>query len=146
MNAALDLDGVGCTSTIKREALPDRLERAKLALEALAHLVSGLEFGAKKTRFLPHWEVESIVVTVSHPLPFNPQPGHRDTYIVETVRLAESFSKSISDALGYGYAKVYYYASKDSPVVRPQEGAEEVATPMDAVRKALDHFNDSRCG
>lgn len=145
LNVALDLDGIGCTSAVRKEEIEGREERVRLAIEALAHLVSGLSFGAKKTRFLPHWEIESLVVTISHPLPFNPQPGHSDSYIRETVKLAKGFVGSLKDTLGKGYVKIYYYMSKNSSAEKPGEGAEEASTPMDAIRKALNYIEDSKC-
>ena len=143
LNIGLDVDGVGCTSAVRKEPLKDREERIKVAVEALAHLVASMGFGAKKTRFLPHWEIESMVVTISHPLPFNPRPAHHDDYIVETVRAVAAYNDLLK-AVG-GFAKAYYYTAPRSKAAIPEGEEARVRDPISAVMKALDYTERSKC-
>ncbi len=147
LNMALDVDGIGCLSAIKKEELEERRERQEVAIEALAHLVAGLGFGAKKSRFLPQWEVESLVVTVSHPLPFNPVPAHRDDYMIETKEFAESLESEMKKIFKdeESYVKIIYYKSKNSPAQVPEEKAEKAKTPLDAILAAKENIKDSKC-
>jgi CRISPR-associated protein Csa2 len=146
LNVALDIDGIGCTSAVKKEALDNRDLRLEVALEALAYLISGPGFGAKRSRFLPHWEVESLVVTVSHPLSFNPVPAHDDNYIVRTVKFASKLEEETRLFLGENsYVKVFYYKSEGSPVKEPERGAERAETPLDAVLLSKKFLKDSKC-
>ncbi len=143
LNIGLDIDGIGCTSAVKKEPLSDRDERIKIAVEALAHLVASMGFGAKKTRFLPHWEIESLAVTISHPLPFNPRPGHYDDYIVETAKAVGSYNNLVEKV--NGFAEAYYYIAPKSSASPPEAGAEKVSDPISAVMKVLDHLEKSSC-
>ena len=140
---ALDLDGVGCTSAIRREVLSDKRERMEIALDALAILIGNMQWGAKKSRFLPHWQVESLVATISHPLPFNPSPGHGDDYIVDTVRRARTYEGLLKDL--DGYVEVYYYVRDGSPVNEPDSGAVKVQDPVEAILKARNRLDDAGC-
>jgi len=138
VSMALDVDGVGKTSTIKVEELPDRKKRVEAAIETLAMLVANMGWGAKKTRFLPHWDIESLVVTVSHPLPFNPKPGHSPDYIAETVKTAKPYQEALKKIDENSYVKVYYYAKPGTLPEKPSEAVEK-PTPLEAVLAALQH-------
>ena len=140
---ALDLDGVGCTSAIKRECLEDKRERMEIALNALALLIGNMQWGAKKSRFLPHWQAESLVVTVSHPLSFNPTPGHDDDYILDTVRRARVYASLLQDLSGY--IDIYYYRKSGSTVKEPDSGATRVEDPVEAILRARDKLDDVEC-
>jgi len=126
LNMALDIDGIGRTSAIKVETLDDRDKRIEAALKALAILVTNLEFGAKRSRFLPQWVVESLVVTASRKYPFNPVPGHFDNYIELTKKFADSHSRTLDDEIA-----IAAYVSKDSAATTV-EGIMK-PTPMDAL-------------
>ena len=95
----------------------DRDKRIRAALNALVRLLGSLEFGAKKTRFLPHAEVESLVALVIDPLRLNALPGHRRDYIARTVELAESLQKRFPETT----VAIHYYADDESPVEKPAE-------------------------
>ncbi len=142
VNMALDVDGVGRTSAVRIEDLPDRKKRVEASVRALATLIANMGWGAKKTRFLPHWDIESIVVTVSHPLPFNPKPGHSPDYISETIRVAESYQKALKKIDEESYVKIYYYAKTG---VLPEKlfGAGEPNTPLDAVLATLEQIKET---
>ncbi len=121
LTLALDLDGIGVASTgelgEKRVCLEDRSKRISVALRALMRLIASSEFGAKKSRFLPHTEVESIVATLVHPIRFNALAGHYDKYIEQTILLLESISKNYGDTL---LAELHYYISPHGTAKKPR--------------------------
>ncbi len=143
VSMGLDLDGIGCTGSLKREPLEDKMERMKTALEALAALIGNAQWGANRSRFLPHWDIESLVAVVSHPLPFNPAPGHYKRYILDTVARASRYRRIVS-RLG-GYVEVYYYVNNGAPVDEPRDGAVRVEDPIDAVLSVEDKLEDASC-
>ncbi len=97
-SATLDLSGIGVTSNCDKsdgsklicEKLDgrERLERARLAILALAELVKGGVFGGKQSSYRPHWMPLSIVISISRPLRFMTAPAHKHEYIRETYELA----------------------------------------------------------
>ncbi len=96
ISAAIDLSRIGFTSMIKRELVVSReekLRRVEAALNALYVTVGQGAFGAKLSRFLPDYQVLSMVVAVSRDIPFNVKSGHRRTYIKDTARSAEIFAR-----------------------------------------------------
>lgn len=144
----LDLDYVGCYASASggwRE-LADARKRREAAVTALAMLVEGMLWGAKKSRFMPSAVPESLVVTVSHPFPFNPTPGHRDDYIVDTIRRAKGFLEAAKNASSEAFIEVYYYMSADSAALKPEAGAKAVETAAQAVLAALKHVDKAKCG
>jgi CRISPR-associated protein Csa2 len=97
-SATLDLSGIGVTSNCDKnvgdklvcEKLDgrERLERARLAILALAELVKGGVFGGKQSSYRPHWIPLSVVISISRPLRFMTTPAHKHEYIRETYELA----------------------------------------------------------
>jgi len=142
LSLGLDMSGIGCLSMGRSGAVGDRRKRIEAAVRALALLVSGMGWGAKKSRFLPSYEVESLVVTISSPLPYNPAPGHSTSYIADTARHAAPYLRAV-EGLGERFVKVVYYISGRAPVEKPPkvEGVEvvEKSSPADAVLEALNH-------
>ena len=131
LNMALDVDGIGRTSAIKVETLGDRDKRVEAALKALAILVSNLEFGAKRSRFLPQWTVESLVVTASRKYSFNPVPGHFDNYIELTKKFADSHMRVLEDEVALAA-----YVSEDASA-KSLEGVTK-DTPMEALEAVFE--------
>jgi CRISPR-associated protein Csa2 len=109
---ALDIDKVGTIpgdDGKPRVIVNDRAERVKTAIQAIANLLEGLSFGAKKARYLPIYEVVGAVAAVSHPVPFTVSPARlsRDgNYIDKTVARATTYVKLFSDV--NEYIKVLY--------------------------------------
>lgn len=99
ISGMLDICNIGCTSLIQKECTNDADERRKVALEALATLLGSAWFGAKRSRFLPGWQIESAVFTLSE-RPFMATSAHIRDYIEDTVKRAKIVN-----------AKVYYYAT-----------------------------------
>ncbi|MCE4611201.1 MAG: DevR family CRISPR-associated autoregulator [Desulfurococcales archaeon] len=128
MMTTLDLTGVGEYSNCDPgSALPagERVRRAEAAVKALVNMLVNMDFGAKRSRYEPHWSVKSLVATVSvGPTLFTVTPPHSKAYLRETVERASVKSRLIG---GYRF-KVYYYDG---------EGLEELGTVKDVtVRKA----------
>jgi CRISPR-associated protein Csa2 len=112
LGVALDIDKVGTIpgdDGKPRVIVNDRAERVKTAIQAIANLLEGLSFGAKKARYLPIYEVVGAVAAVSHPVPFTVSPARlsRDgNYIDKTVARATTYVKLFSDV--NEYIKVLY--------------------------------------
>ncbi|MCE4604208.1 MAG: type I-A CRISPR-associated protein Cas7/Csa2 [Aeropyrum sp.] len=65
----------------------ERVKRFEAAVQALIAMLGNLGFGAKRTRSLPHWKVESAVVAAAKGVaPFVASPGHSKDYIQETAK------------------------------------------------------------
>ena len=106
-------------------------------------MLGTLDFGAKRTRYLPHIEVESVVAVVSHPLRINPWPGHSIDYVVATARHLSSLRQAMQRLREQGgalEAKMFYYVWEGSPVEKPggefADVAIEAGQPVDAVAGA----------
>ncbi|MCS7369560.1 MAG: type I-A CRISPR-associated protein Cas7/Csa2, partial [archaeon GBS-70-058] len=111
----LDLSSIGVTSMVRREEVvgeQEKKRRIKTALLALA-MTMGLQlYGAKRSRFNPILDIESLVGVVSKPLPLTPLPSQRKDYIDLTVQkvkkamnLLEKFGIS-GKAVMISYGKV----------------------------------------
>jgi len=90
---ALDVTGIGRTSTFSVESVVDfkeREKRAKAALKAIYYILAGM-FGAKRTRFLPDYRLLSVVAAVSKGAPFNVSPGHSKMFVAKTVERGSVF-------------------------------------------------------
>ena len=85
--------------------LEDRKKRVEAALDALVALLGGMTWGAKTTRFQPHWKILSLVASVTEPIPFNVSPGHDKDYLAETVTRACSLSRALD---GFTATILYY--------------------------------------
>jgi CRISPR/Cas system-associated protein Cas7 (RAMP superfamily) len=93
------LDGISVPSTQygkRNEQLERKLEstseeRKKAAFAALLELISGLNFGAKRSRFLPNAEVVSAVATYGRDSVFVVSPGNGKDYLENTRTRAASF-------------------------------------------------------
>lgn len=137
----LNIDGIGMTSSFKVEkAIPDeeREKRIELAIKALNTLMINAFFGAKRSRFMPIWEILNAVVVVSHPIPITADPPHTRNYIVNTAKKASSSKMFI----GGGKLKfdesiwigVYKSAEETLPIA---EGVEEIDNLSKLFEKAL---------
>ncbi len=117
----MDLSGIGVVERPDRgvRILDDRLERVRAALEALAEMVSSMSFGAKRSRFLPHWVVESVAGAVVEGFRFQLPPGHSRGYIVEGARRLEKASR----LLGGSYRMVYHVEELGGRVYADKPGS-----------------------
>jgi len=97
LTVGIDVDRIG--RRIDGKTLADRGRRIELAFRALAALVEGLNFGAKKARYLPIVEVLGGVGAVSDPIPFMVSPPRvypdGDDYISRTIARASKYVEAL---------------------------------------------------
>jgi len=99
LSISVDFDRIGRYEN--GEYVENREKRIELALKGLAVLIEGLNYGAKKARYLPINEVVGGIAAVSHPMPFavSPPRVYRDgrNYIVETIERAKHYITVLQD-------------------------------------------------
>lgn len=112
LGVALDIDKIGTVpgdDGKPRVIVSDRVDRVKTAIQAIANLLEGLSFGAKKARYLPIYEVVGAMAALSHPVPFIVSPARLSkdgNYIDKTVTRATTYVKLFSDVKEY--IKLFY--------------------------------------
>jgi len=112
LGVALDIDKIGTVpgdDGKPRVIVNDRVDRVKTAIQAIANLLEGLSFGAKKARYLPIYEVVGAMAALSHPVPFIVSPARLSkdgNYIDKTVTRATTYVKLFSDVKEY--IKLFY--------------------------------------
>ena len=110
----------------------ERAKRFKASIEALAAMLGNMYFGAKRSRSMPHWQVESIVVVASRGVvPFIPSPGHTPDYMLDTAKRLQAQAK----VAGLREYKLTYYTMTDTG--KPGIG-EEAGTLEEAIKAAAD--------
>lgn len=103
---ALDVTGIGSTSTFSVKEVVDKeekLRRADVAINSIYYLLAGM-FGAKRTRFLPNYKLLSAVAAVSKGAPFNVEPGHSRDFIAISAKRKGHFTEitgSTVDLMAY---------------------------------------------
>lgn len=99
LTVGIDIDRIGKKSDGK--ALNNRDKRVELAFRALAVLLEGMNFGAKKARYLPVVEVLGGVGAVSDPIPFTVSPARvypdGDNYISKTIARASKYLEALRE-------------------------------------------------
>ena len=148
LSIALDIDGIGVSSISleggKPRLLVDKIERVKrveAALKALHLMITQQLFGAKRSRFYPHWKIVSLGVMVSHPLPLNMQPAHSRDYITDTVNTANEAIKTLRKGSLSVEEKAYLYYYTEEKISEPKPEYVEVtrlANPSEVFSKAID--------
>ncbi|MGC8987928.1 type I-A CRISPR-associated protein Cas7/Csa2 [Infirmifilum sp.] len=129
-SAALNVTGIGCTSTFSIECIlknEERLKRAEVALKSLYYLLVGM-FGAKRTRFLPHYRLLSAVAAVVKGAPFNVEPGHTKGFVHRTWERAQKFKELTG-------SEVSLFAYVEEGGVEVPEGVERAESPEDLIKK-----------
>ncbi|MEM4854902.1 MAG: hypothetical protein QXE75_05730, partial [Sulfolobales archaeon] len=97
----------------------EKMKRVEAAVDALIAMVDGFLFGAKRSRYMPLWEIKSIVVSVSKgPLEFVVSPGISKNYIKETYDRAVALVKAIPEQTVNIYA--YVSESLEEPSVKAE--------------------------
>lgn len=160
LTSSLDICSIGVSSialdenTGKPRNLIDsneRLKRVEAAIKTLEIMVTQQLFGAKKTRFNPHWKITSIAILVSTPLPLNTVPAHTTKYISETVRIAHDAINSLNsgEAKIDEKASLYYYAEEE--IEKPETTGIEIVeanSPVEVFKLAREkaiEFYKERC-
>jgi len=131
----IDLDGIGRTSMVKiKDAFDDpeeRIRRVKVALGALALTLTGTAFGAKRSRFLPISEIDSLVAVISRKLPFAVSSPVTRGYIVNTLRRVKSFKGLLKKVGIENELAVLVYGAE-------VENIERFDTPEDLMNRLLE--------
>jgi CRISPR-associated protein Csa2 len=81
----------------KNELLNQKKNRKKAAISALMQLLSGVGFGAHKSRFFPNVQFVSAIAAISDPYTFVVSSGNSTDYINSTKSRAEQFKKVVND-------------------------------------------------
>jgi len=137
-----DIGRVSMDPRISDEELEKQwVSRVEAAIDALTFLVDGVLFGAKRSRYMPQWDVRSILVAFSRgPVEYNVSPGLAKDYMVKSYERAVALAKSLGNNLIinlYGYNGEAGYLQE--PVVKPEVKNvtfEKTATPTEALSKA----------
>ncbi len=144
----LEVDGIArlevCEALGSRETSLGREEQEKrfrAAVKALQAMMGNMWFGAKKSRTLPLWQVESAVVTAAKGLaPFVPSPGHSTGYIAETARRAEhQKNHGVLDE----YTVVAYVSSMAGGEVEVPKGVEKAGSLEEAIGRAAEWIKNN---
>lgn len=116
----LDIDGIGYASLVKRTLAvseEERLRRIRVALGALATLLTGMAFGAKISRFKPIIDVESLVVALSEPVAFSVSSPLKRDYFAETAKRASKLIEVLGKVGVDQSIKVYQYGFEEGVAV-----------------------------
>ncbi|MEM2008184.1 MAG: DevR family CRISPR-associated autoregulator [Ignisphaera sp.] len=104
LGVALDIDKIGAVAGeggVPKKVVDSRVPRIRIAIQALANLIEGLSFGAKKARYLPIYDVVGAIAALSHPVPFMVSPARvgRDgsNYISKTLSRASNYVDLFKD-------------------------------------------------
>jgi len=133
----LDVDGIGTTSleSIRRVIDQDEFERrVKVALGALQLLLVGEQFGAKRTRFLPIIEIESLLCSISDPLPFTLVPAISSDFMNLTIKKKNAYIESLRK-VGINEDIILLGFSKEFSV---PDGIQAFDNPYDLLKKVTE--------
>lgn len=140
-NFALDLEGIGYSSLPRKDNEPEeiigyeeRVKRVETALKSLTIMLTQQLFGAKRTRFMPHWRIMSLATVLADPLPLNPVPGHHKRYVIETLDSVKNAIKTLNSGdLGLGEkAILIYYNGEELP--EPSEEKKQNLEDLEVIR------------
>jgi CRISPR-associated protein Csa2 len=104
----LDVDGLTKLSTLygpkqsaeisneEKKLASERPERVKVALAALADIISSSSYGAKRSRFLPNAVPLSAVASFSSTSAFAVSPGNSKDFIKETLLRSKYYRNAMS--------------------------------------------------
>lgn len=135
LTADLVASDIGKTSAGK--TLDNARQRVEAAIDALIALVDGMLFGAKRSRYLPQWDVRSILASVSKgPVEFVVSPGVTKDYVKETYERALAITNSISNMEVHLYAYTGNDADKPSIKESKTVSYEEGLNHTDVLTKA----------
>ena len=110
----------------------EREKRVIAALSALSTLLTQLNFGAKRSRFLPNMEPLSAVAAVSKDTLFVVSPGNSRNFIKESLSRMKSYVELMNGLRGDGGVEVSMFAMD-------KEGAAEEVEGVDVTR-TLEEF------
>lgn len=103
-----DIAELECCDKKNTELSNEKPKRIEASLKALIALLDGMAFGAKRSRYLPQWDVKSLIATVSRgPVEFVTSPPVNPNYIEQTIRRSEVVSKVLGSNI-----KIFVYDSE----------------------------------
>ncbi|MGC9069035.1 MAG: type I-A CRISPR-associated protein Cas7/Csa2 [Thermoprotei archaeon] len=115
----IDIDKIAIPSIIhgnkhskEDELLSSKNKRVEASIRALALLIGSMNMGAKRSRFLPNAEIESIVISTSKK-PFIVSSGNYSVYISKTIQRANDLNALFKDNI---VEKIIYMSEKEPQV------------------------------
>lgn len=142
----LDLDTIAEPSVKygKKSPKEDKLDdekdsRKKAALSALMQLLSGINFGARKSRFFPNLEYVSMLAAISSPYTFVVSSGASREYIASTKIRAEHFKSFLSRTKSAKSSVIDIIAFDKEDKI--PEGIDKAATMEELMNKVLAKCN-----
>jgi len=133
----INLDGIGRTSMIKVEDAVDeneRKRRIKVAIGALAQVITGMTYGAKRTRFQPISDILSLAIVASKGKPFTISPPQWPNFIEDTVSRLKSYEDMLRKLGIQPNTKIIAYSKE----IELPKMVEKVKTPEEAFVKLFD--------
>jgi len=111
-----DITRLNYCSERDEELAKEMPKRVGAALDALAAMIDGLLFGAKRSRYNPQWDIASMIVGLSKgPVEFIVSPGITKDYMKKTYERAVALSKILGNEI---VVNLYAYNGEDAP--KPQ--------------------------
>jgi CRISPR-associated protein Csa2 len=123
-----------------------RGSRIEAAVDALMFLVDGMLFGAKRSRYLPQWDMRSLLVGVSSgPVEFNVTPGLSKDYIKRSYDRAITLSKALNGSLN-GSMKIDLFAfnGEKGYLEEPQRAEESSSVSYSEVSSSAEAFSKAK--
>ncbi|RLG86595.1 MAG: type I-A CRISPR-associated protein Cas7/Csa2, partial [Thermoprotei archaeon] len=127
--ASLDVDGIGRKSFLTVKYVVDSVERRKrveAAIMAFYDILAHGLFGAKQSRFKPHYEVLSAVATITHPNPYNVLVGHSRDYISRVAENLERFKELTGSKALMGYYMKEQIPKPSTPIAKEFSSLEDM--------------------
>lgn len=118
-----DIGRITMNPSIKDKELDDqRSSRIDAAIDALIMLVDGVLFGAKRSRYLPQWEVRSLLASFSRgPVEFNVTPGLSKDYMAKTYERAVFIARALENKM---VINMYAYNGETGYLEEPKVNTE----------------------
>ena len=119
-----------------------RGSRIEAAVDALMFLVDGMLFGAKRSRYLPQWDMRSLLLGVSSgPVEFNVTPGLSKDYIKRSYDRAITLSKALNGSMKID---LFAFNAEKGYLEEPQRAAESTGVSYSEVSSSAEAFSKAK--
>jgi len=119
-----------------------RESRIEAAVDALMFLVDGMLFGAKRSRYLPQWDMRSLLVGVSSgPVEFNVTPGLSKDYIKRSYDRAITLSKALNGSMKID---LFAFNGEKGYLEEPQRATESTSVSYSEVSSSAEAFSKAK--
>jgi len=119
-----------------------RGSRIEAAVDALMFLVDGMLFGAKRSRYLPQWDMRSLLVGVSSgPVEFNVTPGLSKDYIKRSYDRAFTLSKALNGSMKID---LFAFNGEKGYLEEPQRAAESTGVSYSEASSSAEAFSKAK--